>query len=165
VYAFVAVLSVAIMVALLVLPRYTRSPKYLEPHAAVVQYIVERTSLKDPKQFSEIMNRFEARIRGRLTLFDAKGTLVRTNVDPPLDPPTDDEREALQTEKWALESGRIVVRSDDSSLIAVYSPNRPGFPWGYVLPLGAVILLVVGAGTSSEMWARRSTRWRSGPPR
>ena len=99
VYAFAAVLSVAIMVALLVLPRYTRSPKYLEAHAAVVQYIIERTSLKNPKQFGEIMNRFEARIRGRLTLFDAKGALVRTNVDPPLDPPTADEREVLQTEK------------------------------------------------------------------
>ncbi len=152
VYAFAAMLSVAIMVALLVLPRYTRSPKYLEAHAAVVQYIIERTSLKNPKQFGEIMNRFEARIRGRLTLFDARGTLVRTNVDPPLDPPTADEREVLQTEKWALESGRIVVRSDDGSLLAVYSPNRPGFPWGYVLPLGALILVVVGA---ASVWFSR----------
>ncbi|MEO7091611.1 MAG: hypothetical protein ABI175_00080, partial [Polyangiales bacterium] len=136
-YAFVAVLSIAIMIALLVLPRYARSPKYLEAHAAVVQYIIERSSLKEPKQFGEIMNRFEARIRGRLTLFDAKGTMVRTNVDPPLEAPTADERETLQTEKWALESGRIVLRSDDHSLLAVYSPNRPGFPWFYVLPLGA----------------------------
>lgn len=152
VYAFVAVLSVAIMVALLVLPRYTRSPKYLEPHAAVVQYIIERSSLKEPKQFGEIMNRFEARIRGKLTLFDAKGTVVRTNIDPPLDPPTVEERETLTQEKWALESGRIVVRSDDGSLLAVYAPNRPGFPWGYVLPLGAVILLVVGA---ASIWFSR----------
>lgn len=156
VYAFVAVLSVAIMVALLVLPRYTRSPKYLEPHAAVVQYIVDRSSLKDPKGFLELMNRFEARIRGKLTLFDAKGALVRTNVDPPLEPPTADERATLSSEKWALESGRIVVRSDDSSLIAVYAPNRPGFPWGYVLPLGAVILVVVGA--ASLWFSRRLAR-------
>ncbi len=152
VYAFVAALSVAIMVALLVLPRYTRSPKYLEPHAAVIQYIVDRSSLKDPKGFVELMNRFEARIRGKLTLFDAKGALVRTNVDPPLDPPTTEERATLADEKWALESGRIVVRSDDGSLIAVYAPNRPGFPWGYVLPLGAVILLVVGA---ASVWFSR----------
>lgn len=156
VYAFVAVLSVAIMVALLVLPRYTRSPKYLEPHAAIVQYIVDRSSLKDPRGFAELMNRFEARIRGRLTLFDAKGAVVRTNVDPPLDPPTEEERETLRAEKWALESGRIVVRSDDSSLLAVYAPNRPGFPWGYVLPLGAVILVVVGA--ASLWFSRRLAR-------
>ncbi len=156
VYAFVAVLSVAIMVALLVLPRYTRSPKYLEPHAAIVQYIIERSSLKKPKEFGEMMDRFEARIRGRMSLFDAKGTLLRTNVQPPLAPPTDDELTDLQGEKWALESGRIVVRSDDRSLLAVYSPNRPGFPWAYVLPLGAIILLVVGA--ASLWFSRRLAR-------
>jgi signal transduction histidine kinase len=152
VYAFVAVLSVAIMVALLVLPRYTRSPKYLEPHAAIVQYIIERLSLKKPKEFGETLDRFEARIRGRMSLYDAKGGLLRSNVMPALDAPDAEELATLQHEKWALESGRIVVRSDDGSMLAVYSPNRPGFPWGYVLPLGAVILLVVGA---ASLWFSR----------
>ncbi|CAN5923038.1 hypothetical protein BH11MYX3_BH11MYX3_20680 [soil metagenome] len=152
VYAFVAVLSVAIMFALLVLPRYTRSPRYLEPQAAIVQYIVERLSLKQPKEFGQMLDRFEARIRGKLSLFDAKGTLVRTNIEPPLESPTSDERADLLEHKWSLDRGRIVVRSDDGSLVAVYAPNRPGFPWSYVLPLGAVILLVVGA---ASVWFSR----------
>lgn len=156
VYAFVAALSVAIMVALLVLPRYARSPKYLEPHAAIVQYIIDRSSLKKPKEFGEMLDRFEARLRGRMSLFDLNGTLLRTNVQPPLDAPTAGERRALVDEKWALESGRIVVRSDDHSLLAVYSPNRPGFPWTYVMPLGAIILLVVGA--ASLWFSRRLAR-------
>ena len=152
VYAFVAMLSVAIMAALLVLPRYTRSPRYLEPQAAIVQYIVERLSLKQPKQFGEMLDRFEARIRGKLSLFDARSTLVRTNIDPPLEPPTKDEQADLLDHKWSLDRGRIVVRSDDGSLIGVYAPNRAGFPWSYVLPLGAVILLVVGA---ASLWFSR----------
>jgi len=29
--------------------------------------------------------------------------------------------------------------------MGVYAPNRPGFPWGYVIPMSAVILIFVGA--------------------
>jgi signal transduction histidine kinase len=156
VYAFVAVLSVAIMAALLVLPRYTRSPRYLEPQAAIVQYVVERLSLKNPTEFGDAMTRIEARLHGKLSLFDTHGGVVRTNVVPALDAPTTDERAELEHEKWSLDWGRIVVRSDDGSLIGVYAPNRPGFPWSYVLPLGAVILLVVGA--ASLWFSRRLAR-------
>lgn len=156
VYAFVAALSVAIMVALLVLPRYTRSPRYMEPQAAVVQYLIERLSLKQPKEFDEAMTRVEARLRGKLSLFDAKGALVRTNVEPALEAPTPGELDELVQEKWSLDWGRMVVRSDDRSLLAVYAPNRPGFPWSYVLPMGAVILLVVGA--ASIWFSRRLAR-------
>lgn len=152
VYAFVAVLALAIMAALLVLPRYTRSPRYSEPQAALVQFLVERWSVKNPQEFAVAMERIEPRLRGRLSLYDAKGALIRSNVEPPLDPPDDEERAALATEKWSIDWGRIVVRSDDSSLIGVYSPNRPGFPWDWVLPFGAVILLAV---FGASLWFSR----------
>jgi two-component system, OmpR family, sensor kinase len=156
VYLFVAALSVAIMVALLVLPRYTRGARYLEPQAALVQYMVERLSLKNPAQFDEAMTRIEARVRGKLSLFDHDDKLVRTNTEPALEPPTEAERAELREAKWSLDWGRIVVRSDDGSLLGVYAPNRPGFPWTYVLPLGAAILVLVGA--ASIWFSRRLAR-------
>lgn len=155
VYAFVAILSIAIMVALLVLPRYMRGARYLEPQAALLQYNVERWSLKEPAKFHQILDRIEPRLRGKLSLFGG-GQLLRTNVDPPLPAPTDEEREALATAKWALSYGRIVVRSDDSTLIGVYHPNRPKFPWIWVLPMCAAILLLVGA--ASIWFSRRLAR-------
>jgi len=156
VYAFAAALAIVIMAALLILPRYTRGARYLEPQAALMQYDVERWSLKEPAELAAIMTRFEPRLRGRLTLYAADGRIVRTTVDPPLDPPTAEEREALAQEKWALSTGRIVVRSDDASLFGVYAPNRPTFPWSYVLPLCAAILVVVGA--ASLWFSRRLAR-------
>jgi len=144
VYGFVALLSIAIMFALLILPRYTRSPRYLEPHAALTQYLIERWSTKNPQEFESAMARIEPRLRGKLSLFDASGKLLHSNIDPPLDAPSDEERRDLATAKWSLDRGRIVVRSDDGSMIGVYAPNRVGFPWSYVLPLGAMILVLVG---------------------
>jgi signal transduction histidine kinase len=143
VYAFVALLAIAIMAALLVLPRYTRGPRYMEPHAALVQYMVDRWSTKNPAGLAESLARVEPRLRGKLTLFDASGNLIHTTGEPPLDPPTTSERTELDTGKWSLDWGRIVVRSDDGSMIGVYAPDRPGFPWGYVLPFGAIILVLV----------------------
>ncbi len=156
VYGFVALLSVAIMVALLVLPRYMRGARYLEPQAALLQYMVERLSLKNPDEFSEAMTRIEPRLRGKLSLFDPTGRLVQTNVAPPLEWITTDERETLADQKWALDVGRIAVRSDDGSLIGVYAPNRPGFPWSYVLPMCAGILVLVGV--ASVWFSRRLAR-------
>ena len=153
VYAFAAVMSIAMMIVLVVLPRYTRGARYLEPQAALFQYLVDRISLKNPEQFTETMVRIEARVRGKLSLFDAAGKMVRTNVTPPLEAASRAELRDLKTGKWSLSTGRIVVRSDDNTLVGVYHPNRPGFPWGYVLPLGAVMLLVVGA--ASVWFARR----------
>lgn len=147
VYGFAALLSVGVMIALIVLPRYTREPKYLEPQASLLQYMVERLSIKEPDKAAAMMDRIEQRLRGRLTLFTADGQMVRTNVDPPLAGLSTQERQQLGRAKWALAFGRIVVRSDDSSLFGVYSPNRQGFPWGYILPLGAAILLIVGAAS------------------
>jgi two-component system OmpR family sensor kinase len=153
VYGFVAVLSIATMAALLILPRYTRSPRYLEPHAALAQYLIERWSTKDPAEFKSAMARIEPRVRGKLSLFDAGGRLLHSNIDPPRGAPSEDERRDLTVAKWSLDRGRIVVRSDDGSMIGVYAPNRAGFPWSYVLPLGAMILVLVGI--ASVWFARR----------
>jgi signal transduction histidine kinase len=152
VYGFVAVLAIAIMAALLILPRYTRAPRYMEPHAAVVQYLIERWSAKNPQELDTALARIEPRLRGKLSLFDASGKLLRTDIDPPLEPPTEDEKRALAINKWSLDWGRIVVRSDDGSMIGVYAPDRPGFPWSYVLPLGAMILIIVGI---ASVWFSR----------
>ena len=156
VYGFVAVLAIAIMAALLILPRYTRAPRYLEPQAALAQYLIERWSIKDPQAFESAMARIEPRLRAKLSLFDASGKLLHSNIDPPLDAPTEDERRDLTTAKWALDRGRIVVRSDDGSMIGVYAPNRAGFPWSFVLPLGAMILVLVGI--ASVWFSRRLAR-------
>jgi signal transduction histidine kinase len=152
VYAFAAGLAIAITAALLILPRYTRGARYLEPQAALLQYMVERWSLKDQAKLALIMGRIEPRLRGKLSLYDLHGNLLRTNIAPALDAPTASEREALRTEKWALSTGRIVVRSDDATMIGVYAPNRPGFPWSYVLPMSALILVLVGA---ASVWFTR----------
>jgi signal transduction histidine kinase len=152
VYGFVAVLAIAIMAALLILPRYTRSASYLESHAALAQYLIERWSVKNPQELDIVMTRFESRVRGTLSLFDAGGKLLRTNIEPPLDAPTEVEKRDLLTAKWSLARGRIVLRSDDGSMIGVYAPNRPGFPWSYVLPLGAMILVLVGI---ASVWFSR----------
>jgi signal transduction histidine kinase len=156
VYGFVAVLAIAIMAALTILPRYTRSPSYLEPHAAIVQYLVERWSTRTRQELDTAMARIEPRLRGKLSLFDASGRLLHSNSTPALDAPTGEERRALKAAKWSLDLGRIVVRSDDGSLIAVYAPNRPGYPWGYVIPLGAMILVLVGI--ASVWFSRRLAR-------
>jgi signal transduction histidine kinase len=152
-YAFTAALSVAIMAALLVLPRYTRGPRYLEPQAALFQFLVERWSLKDQKELDVAVARLEPRLRGGLTLYaTSDGHVVRSSEQPPLEPPTPEELATLKTEKWALDWSRIVVRSDDGAMIGVYEPTRPGFPWSWVLPLGAIILVVVGGAT---LWFTR----------
>ncbi|HET7500675.1 MAG TPA: HAMP domain-containing sensor histidine kinase [Kofleriaceae bacterium] len=158
VYGFVAVLSIAIMAALLILPRYTRAPRYMEPHAALAQYLIERWSLKNPQELDAAMARIENRLRGKISLYDPGGRLLRSNVDPPLDPPTEEERRAIAApaSKWTLDWGRIVLRSDDGSMIGVYAPSRPGFPWSYVLPLGAMILVLVGL--ASVWFTRRLAR-------
>jgi signal transduction histidine kinase len=153
VYGFVAVLAIAIMAALIFLPRYTRTPRYLQPHAALVQYLIERLSLRSGADRDTVIARIESRLQGKLSLYDAADHLVRTNTEPPLDPPTEAERRTLQaTTKWSLDVDRIVVRSDDRSLFAVYWPDRGGFPWSYVLPLGAAILVLVGF---ASMWFSR----------
>jgi signal transduction histidine kinase len=156
VYGFVAVLAIAIMAALLILPRYTRAPRYMEPHAALVQYLIERWSVKNAQELDSAMARIEPRLRGKLSLFDASGKVLRTNIEPPLPAPTEKEQRALRDGQWSLDWGRIVVRSDDGSLIGVYAPTRPGFPWGYVLPLGAMILVLVGI--ASIWFSRRLAR-------
>jgi len=155
VYALTAGLAVAIMIALLVLPRYTRGARYLEPQAALVQFLVDRWSLKNPKEFDESLRRIEPRLRGKLTIYAHDGRMLRTQGEV-LDAPSEAEQDQLVAGKWALSYGRIVVRSDDATMVGVYEPNRPGFPWDFVLPLGAGVLAVVGA--ASIWFARRLAR-------
>ena len=156
VYGFAAVLAIAIMAALIFLPRYTRSPRYLEPHAALFQYLLERWSLRSPAELETVMQRVEPRLRGKLSLYDASGQLRGGNARPPLDPPSEAEQRALVDEKWSLDLGRIVARSDDGSMVGVYHPDRMSFPWSYVLPLGATILVLVGV--ASVWFSRRLAR-------
>jgi signal transduction histidine kinase len=153
-YAFTAAIAIATMAALIFLPRFVREPKFLEPQAALVQNMVDRFSeriRKDPAKLDESMGRLAQRLKGDLTLFDPQGTVLRSTHEP-LSFLTSEERATLKSEKWALSYHRIVVRSDDGSMIGVYEPNGPGFPWGFVLPLGAGVLVVVGGAT---LWFSR----------
>jgi signal transduction histidine kinase len=152
VYALTAAIAVSVIVAMVMLPRFVGSPRYLEPQAALVQNMVDRYSQRTPVELAERMERLSQRLRGGLTLFDASGKLVQTTVEPPLRAPTHQELLTLKSEKWALAWRRIVVRSDDGSMIGVYSPDSFGSPWSFILPIGAGVLIVV-AGAS--LWFTR----------
>ncbi len=150
-YGLTAAISVAIIIAMFVLPRFVGSPRYLEPQAALVQNMVDFISLREPVRIPIIVDRWSKRLRGKLTLYDPAGNLIRSTAEDQ-SPPTARELEGLQDQKWVLKWRRIVVRSDDGKMIGVYVPNSPGFPWGFVLPLSAAVLLVVGAAT---LWFSR----------
>jgi signal transduction histidine kinase len=151
-YLLTAAISISVIVAFYLMPRFVGSPRYLEPQAALVQNMVDRLSQRDPVQLIERMDRLGKRLRGRLTLYDLEGRVMRSTVEPPLSPPSEKELDTLKSEKWSLAWRRIVVRSDDGSVIGVYHPNAPKFPWGFVLPLTAGVLLVVAAAT---LWFTR----------
>jgi two-component system, OmpR family, sensor kinase len=151
-YALTAAIAIVTMAALLLLPRFVASPRYLEPQAALVQNLVDRFSLRDPERRAEPLERWRKRLKGRLTFYDLEGNVVASTHES-LPPPTASEVEALSgNDKWVLKYRRIVVRSDDGKMIGVYVPNHFGFPWGFVLPLGAGVLLVVGLAT---LWFSR----------
>jgi signal transduction histidine kinase len=78
--------------------------------------------------------------------------VLETTADRPDVAVTGAERATLRDDKWALGWGRIVVRSDDGTMIGVYEPTRVGFPWAFVLPLGAGVLVVVAGAT---LWFSR----------
>ncbi|HUS31373.1 MAG TPA: HAMP domain-containing sensor histidine kinase [Kofleriaceae bacterium] len=151
-YALTAAIAIVTMVALLLLPRFVGSPRYLEPQAALVQNLVDRFSLREPERRAEPLERWRKRLKGKLTFYDTQGSVIASTHEE-LPPPTTDELKGLEgDQKWILEYRRIVVRSDDGKMIGVYVPNTPGFPWGFVLPLGAGVLIVVGAAT---LWFSR----------
>lgn len=151
-YGLTAAMAIAAMAALWVLPRFVASPRYLEPHAALVQNMVDRVALRPAERFPEISARWKVRLRGDLTMFDAEtGDVMLTTVDPPLPRPTPVEVKRATAEKWAISWRRIVVRSDDGKTLGVYVPDRRT-PWAFMLPLGAGVLLVVGAAT---LWFSR----------
>ena len=82
VYLFMAAVSLAIMVALIVVPRYARNARYLEPQAALVQFMVQRWSTKSPAEFTEAFERLEPRLRGRFSVYSADGKLLHTSIEP-----------------------------------------------------------------------------------
>jgi len=151
-YVFVAAIVLATMTALYVLPRFVSSPRFLEPQAALVQNMIDRLSQRDDAKQAEVMARLQQRLRGKLALLDPQGHILHSTVEQPNVVLTASERSTLQNGKWALGWGRIVVRSDDGSLIGVYEPQHPGFPWAFVIPLGAGILVVAGGLT---LWFSR----------
>jgi two-component system, OmpR family, sensor kinase len=147
VYTLTAIIAVSVMVAMALLPRFVGSPHYLEGQAALVQNMVDRYSTRSPAELAERMNRLGPRLKGELTLYDAHGNLVRSTKEPAATLPTSKELASLEDDKWTLSWRRIVVRSDDGSMIGVYLPDPVAFPWGYYLPLGAGVLIVVGAAS------------------
>jgi len=156
IYAFTAAIAVAVMAALWILPRFVASPRYLEPQAALVQNMVDwlgNRRARDARRFDEAIARIGPRLRGDLTLYSPDGHALRTIGDAALPPPTAEERATLATDaKWALAWRRIVVRSDDGKTFGVYAPRYPGSPWSFLLPLGAGVLVVVGA---ASLWFSR----------
>src|SRR5512143_3946330 len=109
------------MVALLFLPRFVGSPRYLEPQAALVQNMVDRVSLREPAKRAEAFERLRKRLRGKLTLYDTSGNVGESTCEH-LPPPAEKERKVRADEKWTLQWRRIVVRSDDGKTIGVYVP-------------------------------------------
>src|SRR3954465_5676316 len=84
-YAFTAAIAIATMAALIFLPRFVGSPRYLEPQAALVQNMVDRFSERihrDPAKLDESMARLTQRLRGKLTLFDPQGNVLRSTAEP-----------------------------------------------------------------------------------
>ncbi len=152
IYAFTAAIAVAAMVALLVLPRFIGSPRYLGPQAALVQNMVDRLAQRDPAGRAERIAHLAPRLRAKLTMFDTRDNVLNSTSDA-LQPPTPEERRTLAgDEKWALSWGRIVVRSDDGTAFGVYEPEDPGRPWGLLLELAAGVLVVAGA---ASLWFSR----------
>ncbi|CAN5543899.1 hypothetical protein BH11MYX1_BH11MYX1_19660 [soil metagenome] len=156
VYALTAAIAVSVIVAMMLLPRFVGSPRYLAPQAALVQNMVDRYSTRTPKELAERVAHLAARVKGRLTLFDPHERVLGSTIQPPLAPPTADEIELLKHARSTVAWHRIVVRSDDGSMIGVYLPDSPGFPWSFVIPLGIGVLVIVGA--ASLWFARRLVR-------
>src|SRR5262245_54649569 len=125
IYALNAVIAISVIVAMAWLPRYVGNAKYLEGQAAFVQSAIDRFSTRTGAELAERMTRAAARYKGELTLYDAHGKLVRTTKEPPAEAPTVAEMHTLQHEKWSLAWRRIVVRSDDGSMIGVFLPDPP----------------------------------------
>jgi two-component system, OmpR family, sensor kinase len=147
IYALNAAIAVSVIVAMWWLPHYIGSPSYLEDRAALVQNMVDRYSQRSPAELAERMTRIAPRLKGELALYDGHGNLVRATREPAADRPTDGEMHQLQSEKWSLSWRRIVVRSDDGSMLGVYLPDPVAFPWAYYLQLVTGVLIVVGAAS------------------
>ena len=141
-----------------VLPRFVGSPRYLEDRAALVQNMVDRYSQRSPSELAERMTRLAPRLKGEADAVRRPRHLVRTTREPVADGA--DRRRAAHAR--GPKSGRsswrrIVVRSDDGSMLGVYLPDSGAVS---VEPttsqLVAGVLVVVGA--ASLWFSRRLVR-------
>ena len=54
------------------------APPDLEPQAALVQNLVDRVSLRPKERLAEIKARLTVRLRGKLTIYDTSGNVIRS---------------------------------------------------------------------------------------
>ena len=101
---------------------------------------------REPAKLAEAIERWRQRLRGKLTLFDAERQRHRIDVRAAARarrrPPS---ARRSQTRQVGRSTG---AASSCAATTARWSASTcrtsPGFPWGFVLPLGAGVLLVVG---------------------
>jgi hypothetical protein len=108
-YALTAAIALVTMAALIFLPRFVASPRYLEPQAALVQNMVDRWSERihrDPASLDVSVARLKERLRGKLTVFDPQGHVLRTTAEP-LGFPSASEIDQLKTELEADRKAKL----------------------------------------------------------
>jgi two-component system OmpR family sensor kinase len=165
VYLFAAGMLVFVGVAMVVIPRFGGSPAWLEPQATLLQGFIDRlahTTAPEARvddrveDLAAAFERLGPRIQGQATLYDRDGRMLLSVVEPPVPGPDAGERAALRQARWTIAWQRILVRSDDGSLVAAYVPARPRFPWEF---MGPFITIVLGTVLLASVWfARRMAR-------
>lgn len=146
VYATALLLLVVVGLSLQALPRFIVGPLWLQPQAAMLQGLINRLS-EEPLAVGFVVNDMRPRIAGSLSISSNQQVIASTKNRKALsddDLATADELDDLRTDLWVLNWYRIVVRSDDHTLIGVYLVNRPAIPWRKVLPFLLAIMALVG---------------------
>ncbi len=146
VYATALLLVVVVVLSLQALPRFIIGPLWLQPQAMMLQGLVNRLA-EQPKQSGRVMHRMRPHIAGSLSISSNQQVIASTkngNAWGGNDLPTADELATLRTELWVLTWDRIVVRSDDHTIVGVYLVTRPAIPWRKVMPFLLAILALVG---------------------
>lgn len=146
VYFTALLLLVTVGLSLQALPRFIVGPLWLQPQAAMLQGLINRLSDK-PHAVGFVLHDMRPRIAGSLSISRNQQVIASTKDTAAVgddDLATSAELDELRTDLWVLRWDRIVVRSDDHTLIGVYLVRRPAIPWRKVLPFLVAILLLVG---------------------
>ncbi len=146
VYFTAVLLLLVVGLSLQALPRFIVGPLWLQPQAAMLQGLINRLS-EEPLAIGFVMNDMRPRIAGSLSISSNQQVIATTKDRKALstdDVATTDELDELQSNLWTLAWNRIVVRSDDHTLVGVYLVDRPAIPWRKVLPFLLAILALVG---------------------